>query len=309
MTDPGPALELAGVAKSYGRVVALDGVDLDLPRGRVLALLGPNGSGKTTLVGVASGLIRPERGTARVLGGSPRRARGVGVAPQEIGLYPALTVRQNLRFFGELHGLRAREARRRAEELLEPLSLTALGDRPAGRLSGGEQRRAHAAAALVHRPRLVLLDEPTAGADPQTRAGILELVRGLARDGAAVVYTTHYMHEVEGLAPDIALLHRGRVIARAPMGELLARHASAALLLDVASPAPPAVAALGGAPMEDGRLRVTCPDPAAALRDLLAALGDDAGALRGAQIVPASLEGAYLALVERAGARAEAPVP
>ncbi len=226
-------LELRGVVKRYrrgGERPALDGVDLDVAAGRVLGLLGPNGAGKSTLVSLAAGLTRPDEGTVRVLGADPGGRgsvrRQVGVAPQEIGVYPQLTVTANLRAFGELHGLGVRAARERAAELLEPFALAELATRPAGRLSGGEQRRLHAAIALVNRPRLVIFDEPTAGADPSTREHILQAVRDLAGEGTAVVYTTHYLPEIERLDADIALLERGRVIARGSIGELVAQYAT-----------------------------------------------------------------------------------
>jgi ABC-2 type transport system ATP-binding protein len=223
------ALELRGVVKRYrgGERAALDGLDLDLAGGGTLALLGPNGAGKSTLVSLAAGLTRPEAGTVRVLGSDPAARSGatrrqIGVAPQEIGVYPQLSVTTNLRAFAELYGMKPRAARARARELLEPFALTDLVSRPAGRLSGGEQRRLHAAIALVNRPKLVIFDEPTAGADPSTREHILQAVRDLARDGTAVVYTTHYLPEVERLDADIALLERGRLLARGSLAELIA---------------------------------------------------------------------------------------
>ena len=178
--------------------MALDGVDFEVPAGSVVALLGPNGAGKSTLVSIAAGLLKPDAGVVSVRGRP-------GLAPQEIGIYPSLTVRENLWAFGELYGV----SKRRAERLLEPFVLTELADRPAGRLSGGEQRRLHTAIAVVHRPRVVLLDEPTAGADTQTRSAILRAVLDLASDGAAVVYTTHYLPEVEELDAGVALLEAG----------------------------------------------------------------------------------------------------
>jgi ABC-2 type transport system ATP-binding protein len=229
------ALELVGVTHRYRGAdrVALDSVDLVLAEGGTLALLGPNGAGKSTLVSLAAGLLRPAAGTVRVLGGDPAGRSGatrrqVGVAPQEIGVYPQLTVLTNLRAFAEFYGLRPRAARARAAELLEPFALSELADRPAGRLSGGEQRRLHAAIALVNRPRLVIFDEPTAGADPSTREHILQAVRDLASGGTAVVYTTHYLPEVERLDADVALLEHGRVIARGSVEELVERHGTPA---------------------------------------------------------------------------------
>ncbi len=209
------ALALEDVVKRHGEVLALDGVSLTVARGQVLALLGPNGAGKSTLVSLACGLAAPDAGTVRVDGADPRAAavrRRVGVAPQEIGVYPTLTVDQNLRAFGELCGLPPRAARVRASELVETFALAELVRRPAGQLSGGEQRRLHAAIALVARPPLVLLDEPTAGADAATRERLLAAVRALADDdGVAVLYTTHYLPEVERLRADVVHLDRGRV--------------------------------------------------------------------------------------------------
>jgi len=328
-------LALRGITRRYGRREALRGVDLDVAAGQVLALLGPNGAGKTTLVGVAAGLTKPDDGTARVVGVDPHRdrrtaRRTIGLAPQEIGLYPPLTVRQNLRAFGEAQGLRARAARVRADELLAPFGLEELADRAAGQLSGGEKRRAHAAAALVARPRLVLLDEPTAGADPRTRGAILDVVVGLAAEGAAVVYTTHYLPEVERLGADVALLEAGRIIAHDPLQTLIGRHAAPTLLLAFDGPVPASVAGLPGAVVEEDpeasapvlddaasagapaaattaaapavRVRIASDEPATALRHVIAGLTDDDAPLANAEIVQPSLEAAYLALTGRRSA-------
>lgn len=332
-------LALDRVVKRYpGRpVAALDGVDLAVAPGQVLALLGPNGAGKSTLVGIASGLLKPDVGTARVVGVDPHRKRSivrssVGLAPQEIGIYPALTVRQNLRALGEMYGLKARRARERADELLGPFALEELADRPAGELSGGQRRRVHAAGALINAPRLVLMDEPTAGADPRTRSDILRVVRAAADAGAAVLYTTHYLPEVEQLDAAIALLEAGRIVATDSVAGLVARHAETALLLTVIGPVPAVIRDAPGAtvlepagprvdPSDDAPpdptwdpgaadpaartvVRVAGGDPSARLRELLVALGDDAPALDAVEIVRPSLEAAYLALTGRRAAPA-----
>jgi len=197
-------LQARQVTKSYGDVNALRGADLDVAAGSVVSLLGRNGAGKTTFLSAIAGLRRPDSGSITVDGidiwKRPEAAAAlVGIAPQETGIYRSVTVRQNLLFFAELAGLRRAERDRRVDETAETLSLTKLLDRKATQLSGGEARRLHTACALVHRPMLLLLDEPTVGADVATRGELIEAVRGLAAEGAAVVYTTHYLPEVEAL--------------------------------------------------------------------------------------------------------------
>ncbi len=194
-------LHIAGLHKSYGAEPALRGVDLDVGEGEIVALLGPNGAGKTTLVSIVAGLRTADSGVVEVAGiDALRRSKEVrrllGIAPQETGIYPVVSVRQNLTLFGELNGLRRRDCRQRADEVAEALALTDLLDRPAGRLSGGQKRRVHTAIAFMHRPRLLLLDEATTGADVETRAHILALVRRLSEEGCSVLYSTHYLAEV-----------------------------------------------------------------------------------------------------------------
>ena len=291
-------LVLEGIVKRYSDQLALDGVDLVVEEGTVLGLLGPNGAGKSTLVSITAGLVRPDSGTVRVCGRDPRSGRArdrrlVGLAPQDIGIYPALTVEQNLRCFGEMCGLRSGAARRRAVELAGPFALDDLFHRAAGQLSGGEQRRLHAAIALVHRPALVLLDEPTAGADVPTRARLLEAVRQLTEDGTSVLYTTHLLTEIESLEADVAILEHGRIVAAGPVEELVARHADPLLVLEFDGGAP---LPLGQGRVVDDRLCLPIRDPGRALAAVLASLGDDASRLRSVEVIRPSLEAAYLQL-------------
>jgi ABC-2 type transport system ATP-binding protein len=220
-------LDAQGVRKRFGDVVALDGFDLQIAAGEIVGLVGHNGAGKTTFVEIVAGLTRPDAGTVLVDGldtasRSVQVRRRVGLAPQEISLYLSLTVRENLRLFAGLAGLRGRHQRSALAETSAALGLSEVLDRQVGYLSGGQRRRAHAAAAMVHRPRLLLLDEPTAGADPGTRRALLQLVRQCADNGAAVCYTTHYLPELADLDATIAVAARGRIIARGTQAELLA---------------------------------------------------------------------------------------
>lgn len=215
-------LKALDLVKQYGPVRALDGFDLEVGSGEVVGLVGHNGAGKTTFVEIVCGLVRPDRGVVRIDGRSPGQARGeIGVAPQHLGLYPSITVREHLELFGRLAGLRRGALRAAVDELSVELRLAEILDRRTGVLSGGQQRRTQAASALIHRPPVLLLDEPTAGADLETRQAMLDVVRRRAADGAAVVYTTHYLPELVELEATIAVARAGRVIARGSYDELV----------------------------------------------------------------------------------------
>jgi ABC-2 type transport system ATP-binding protein len=213
-----------GLVKRYGSTTALAGFDLTVAPGEIVGLIGHNGAGKTTFVEVVAGLVRPDAGRVTVAGLAPGRAarRQLGLAPQDVALYPSATVRQNLRLFGALAGVRGRALTGSIDEVAAALDLTAVLDRAVGVLSGGQRRRAQTATALLHRPAVLLLDEPTAGADPTTRLALLEVVRQRATDGAAICYTTHYLPELEDLDATIAVARHGRVVARGDRTTLLA---------------------------------------------------------------------------------------
>ncbi|GIF47956.1 ABC-2 type transport system ATP-binding protein [Asanoa ferruginea] len=216
-----------GLHKRYGPVSALAGFDLRIAPGEVVGLVGRNGAGKSTFAAIASGLVRPDRGRVCVAGHDvtrePRLVRPLlGLAAQELALYPGATVIENLRFFGGVQGLRGRRLREEIEEVGVAMRLDDLWRRRVRTLSGGQQRRVHAAVALLHRPAVLLLDEPTVGADPASRKALLDTVRGRARAGAAVCYTTHYLPELEILDATVALAEAGRVVARGTRADLLA---------------------------------------------------------------------------------------
>jgi len=309
------ALEATALVKWHGDVHALRGVDLCVVPGEILALLGRNGAGKTTFVSIVSGLLRPDAGTVHIAGvdlaKNPRCARSLlGVAPQQLGVYPVLTVRQNLQFFGESAGLSRRSARQRTLTIAETLGLTHLLDRGAGALSGGEQRRLHTAAALLHSPPLVLLDEPTVGADAETRERVLQAVRDLADAGTAVVYTTHYLPEVEALSTKgaelkVAILEQGEVLVHASLAELVATHSTTLAVFTFDGPPPLwEELSLDGLDISpDGRerssdsLSLATHNPGSLLPGLLARLGSHADRLCAVDLVRPSLERAYAGII------------
>jgi ABC-2 type transport system ATP-binding protein len=220
-------LEARDLVKRYGGRSALAGFDLDIRPGEIVGLVGHNGAGKTTFVDVVTDLVRPDAGTVRVGGidarSRPRAARAlIGVAPQEQALYVSATVHDNLRLFGALAGLRRAALPRAIDAVAAELALTEVLGQRAGLLSGGQRRRTQAAAALLGDAPLLLLDEPTAGADPQTRGALLDAVRARAAAGAAVLYTTHYLPELEDLDATLAVARAGRVIARGSRADLTA---------------------------------------------------------------------------------------
>ncbi len=219
-------LRIDSVVKRFGEVTAVAGVSLDVQDRTCLGLLGPNGAGKSTLIRSIAGRIRLDSGSIQVFGQPANSAAAraeLGWAPQELALYPLLTCRENLEAFGQYQGLRGKALRGAVQWCLEWGALTDRADATVKSLSGGMRRRLNMAAGLIHRPRLVLLDEPTAGVDPQARNRIFEMVEGLRTEGATVVYTTHYMEEAERLCDRIAIVDHGRVIALGSQEELVAR--------------------------------------------------------------------------------------
>ncbi|MCU1468632.1 MAG: transporter [Actinomycetia bacterium] len=297
---PPPALDVRGVRKSYGATVALDGVDLVVEPGTIVGLLGRNGAGKTSLVSVVAGLLRPDAGRVLVDGvdiaHEPRRARAlIGLAPQDTGVYLPLSVRDNLRFFGGLSDLHGRERATRIEEVGAALMLDELMDRRARDLSGGERRRLHTAIAVLHRPRLVLLDEPTTGADVQTRRELLRLVTNLSREGSAVVYSTHYLQEIEELGAGVALIDHGRIVARGALDELIRQYGSSALELSFTGAVPPA-ANVAGSRVTGTTVRIATDDPAATAALVLGGLGAGASSLCSMEIVRPTLESVFTTL-------------
>lgn len=218
-------IEVRDLHKEYGDLVAVNGVSFTAEGGAIFGLLGPNGAGKTTTIGCVSGLLTPTAGGVRVSGHSvltePRRAREeLGVVPQEIALYEDLSARENLAYWGEAYGLRGQEREARVNEVLELVGLAGRADDVVEEFSGGMKRRLNFGCGIVHRPGVLLLDEPTVGVDPQSRVRLLDLVREQADAGTCVLYTTHYMEEAQQLCDRIAIIDHGEIIAEGTLDQL-----------------------------------------------------------------------------------------
>jgi ABC-2 type transport system ATP-binding protein len=297
-------LRVAQLRKAFGDHQVLRGVELEVGPGQVLGLVGANGAGKTTLISIVAGLLNADHGTVRIggaevggrAGASARGATAsvMGLAPQRLGIYPTLTVGENLTCFARLLGVPRRQVRPRAEEVAELVGLSERWGRRSDQLSGGQQRRLHTGMAVLHRPRLLFLDEPTVGADVQSRAGILQIVRELAGQGTAVVYTTHYLTELEHLDAEIAVLHKGVIVERGSTADVVRRWGRAGVRLRFRGQVPQL---LGWTRDGDGLVPVEPPvDPGATAAEALAALGSTASGLAGVDIAHPSLESAYLAI-------------
>ncbi len=223
-----PALSVRGLTKGYDDgVIAVDGLDLEIPDGAFFGLLGPNGAGKTTIIGSVCTIVRPTAGELRVFGHDHRTRearRLIGLAEQDINVDRFLSIKQMLVYHAGYHGLGRREAGRRADDLLGLFRLDHKSDARAFELSGGMQRRLILARALIHRPRLLILDEPTAGVDVELRSEIWEVMRHLNAAGTTILLTTHYLEEAEALCDEIALLRAGRIIDRGSSSLLRERY-------------------------------------------------------------------------------------
>jgi ABC-2 type transport system ATP-binding protein len=223
-----PILDVRNLRKSYGDLVAVEDVSFTANPGEVFGLLGPNGAGKSTTMSMICGLLIPDAGTILFDGnpmGPDRRdlKRQIGIVPQDLAIYPELTARENLRFFGRFYGLTGRTLDQRVDDALGRTGLTGRADDEAATYSGGMKRRLNFGCALLHQPRLLILDEPTVGVDPQSRSHLLESVRQLAGEGVAVIYASHYMEEVEDICQRVAIIDQGNVIAEDSLDDLLGR--------------------------------------------------------------------------------------
>ncbi|WP_157282175.1 ABC transporter ATP-binding protein [Pelomonas sp. Root1237] len=299
-----------GLRKAYGDRVAVHEVSLELRAGEVLGLLGPNGAGKSTTVGMICGLTVPDAGTVTLSGGVSLASdeagykRRIGLVPQDIALYEELPARMNVELFGNLYGMAPELLKRRADEVLAMVGLSDRAKDKPSTFSGGMKRRLNIACALIHDPEIILLDEPTAGVDPQSRNAIFDNLEMLKRAGKALIYTTHYMEEAERLADRLVIIDHGRVVASGTQAQLFAL-LPAAQTLHVEIDGEPNDAALQGlAGFPDvrrvgQRLDVSVADIGRDAGAVLAALAQRGVRVRGLASARATLEDVFLSLTGR----------
>ncbi|MCV2218299.1 MULTISPECIES: ABC transporter ATP-binding protein [unclassified Thauera] len=295
-----PAIRVSAVTKQYGTLKALGGVDLEIGQGEFFGLLGPNGAGKTTLISALAGLVRPDGGSLEIMGHDVVRdyrnaRRNLGVVPQELVFDPFFSVRELLRIQSGYFGIRGNDDW--IDEILASLDLTHKADDNMRMLSGGMKRRVLVAQALVHRPPVIVLDEPTAGVDVELRQGLWQFVRKLNRDGHTIVLTTHYLEEAETLCGRIAMLKAGKVVALDTTENLLHRFATHSLRVSVDRAE--AAVALGGVAVEDGWVEFAF-EGYDKLETLLARLREAGAGLREIQLGEPDLERVFVEVMHRA---------
>jgi len=304
---PAAAIEVAEIVKRYGRLKALDGVSLRVEQGEFFGLLGPNGAGKTTLISIVAGLARATSGRATVMGFdvvTDYRAarRHIGVVPQELVFDPFFTVRETLRFQSGYFGLRRNDDW--IDEIIAHLDLTAKADSNMRTLSGGMKRRVLVAQALVHRPPVIVLDEPTAGVDVELRQGLWAFIRRLNQEGHTIVLTTHYLEEAQQLCARIGMLKSGRLIALERTQVLLRRLADIQVQIRLSGELPPSLRTQA-VEQADGRVAIKVTD-AAAVEGVLAACREAGARIEELEVGHADLEDVFLQLMADKGQRTTA---
>lgn len=231
-------LEVTGLRKAYPKKQALENVTFSLRPGTSFGFLGPNGAGKSTTMKILTGIVKADSGSAKLFGKDLTReseavSKYIGYVPQDITLYEKLSAFENLEFFGEAYGVRGKELKQRIQEVLTRTGLLERSKDIVSTFSGGMKRRINIAAALLHRPKLLILDEPTVGIDPQSRNHIFEMIRELNREGVTIIYSTHYMEEVEALCDEVAIMDQGSIKAMGPLGQLLEQYGQKSIYLEV----------------------------------------------------------------------------
>ena len=308
----GPILVCRDLRKRYGERTAVDGVGFEIAAGETYGLLGPNGAGKTTSISMICGLLRRDGGEVHVAGrpvdiGATDAKAAIGYVPQDLAIYPDLTARENLRFFGRLQRLQGKELDRRVDEVL---SLTDLADRAGDRtetFSGGMKRRLNIGIGLLHHPKLLVLDEPTVGVDPQSRNAILSSIAALEQQGIAILYTTHYMEEAERLCDRIGIIDEGRIRAEGTRRELVAlvggKDRVELAAGGTVGPALAALRALDGveeATATDGRIVLVVDEARHLLPRILETAAAAGAAIRSVEVVEPDLEAVFLHLTGKA---------
>ena len=310
--NDGLVLQCSGLRKTFGELVAVDGVGFTIAEGETYGLLGPNGAGKTTSISMICGLLERDAGEVFV-DGQPLTTKSVaakkviGYVPQDIAIYPDLTARENLMFFGRLYGLPGAELKTRVDEVLEIIGLSDRAKERSDKFSGGMKRRLNIGIGLLHKPHLLVLDEPTVGVDPQSRNAILDSVETLSTQGMGVLYTTHYMEEAERLCNRVGIIDHGKIVAegtRRELVELVGQHDRIRLRatghLEPAAEAARAVSGVLESAVRDDGLDIIAERAADSLAEILAKVSGAGAVVSNVDVEEPNLEAVFLHLTGRA---------
>jgi len=305
-------LRCRDLRKRFGDRQAVDGISIEIGRGETYGLLGPNGAGKTTTISMVCGILGRDGGDVAIDGqpmdpGTTAVKASIGYVPQDLAIYPDLSARENLVFFGRLYGLKGPALQGRVDEVLAIVDLADRAKERTGQYSGGMKRRLNIAIGLLHRPRLLVLDEPTVGVDPQSRNAILTSVEALSDEGMAILYTTHYMEEAERLCDRVGIVDEGRIIAEGTRRELVALVGGldrvglvASGDLKGAAAAAREVAGVRDVNLSDGRMDLLVAEARRVLPGLLAAISRDGVSIRSVEVIEPDLESVFLHLTGKA---------
>jgi len=312
MSNGGNVLVVDSLSKRFDDLQAVDTVSFAIAEGETYGLLGPNGAGKTTTISMIAGLLEKDAGNVHVAGlqmdtTTVAAKAAIGLVPQSLAIYPDLTARENLKFFGQLYGLGGAELESRIEEVLGVTGLAERAEDRAVEYSGGMQRRLNIGIGLLHRPRLLILDEPTVGVDPQSRNAILDSVERLAGGGMAVLYTTHYMEEAERLCDRVGIIDEGKIQAEGTRRELVAMvgerdriRLDAGGGLERAANTIDDIPGVDAASVRDGGIDIVTSDGRATLPLILAAAAEGGAHVTAVEIVEPDLEGVFLHVTGKA---------
>ncbi len=307
-----PSLVCRGLRKRFGERLAVDGVGFEIQPGETYGLLGPNGAGKTTTISMVCGILSADDGDVQVDGqrvdpGTVAAKGAIGYVPQDLAIYPDLSARENLTFFGRLYGLRGSRLNGRVAEVLAVIDLADRADERTERFSGGMKRRLNIGIGLLHEPRLLVLDEPTVGVDPQSRNAILTSVEALSAAGMAILYTTHYMEEAERLCDRVGIIDGGRIIAEGTRRQLVAlvggldrvRLSASGNIAEAAAEAR-RLAGVQEATVRDGGIDLLVVEARRLLPQLLSAMSQDGITIRSVEVIEPDLEAVFLHLTGKA---------
>lgn len=300
-------IEVADLVKNFGQFAAVKGVNFEVNEGEIFGLLGPNGAGKTTTISMLSCLAEPTSGAAKIAGFNVVKdavevKKIIGVVPQDIALYPTLSAVENLRFFGHIQGLSGRELKERVSNALEIVGLSDRAKEAVQNYSGGMKRRLNMAAGLLHRPKVLFLDEPTVGVDPQSRNHVFENVKSLNREGMTIIYTTHYMEEADLLCDRVAIMDEGELVALDAPKELVKKLGRGLIRIGVINLDKHIMSRINGSPrvkktsLIDGVLSIEAADVQLALLDVIGIFNEAQVNMKSLEILESNLESVFLYL-------------